>query len=53
MFPFLIDTTNIPAFNPAAEGARETRVNKLSRNNIYKSQVVGIVFQASRGVLLG
>jgi len=53
MFPFLVDTTNIPAFNPAAEGAQGTRVNKLSCNNIYKSQAVGIVFQASRGLLLG
>jgi len=37
MFPFLVYTTNIPAFNPVAEGAQGTTVNKLSRNNIYKS----------------
>lgn len=51
MFPFFVDTTNIPALNPAAEGEQDTRVKKLSRSNIDKSEVVGIVFQASRGVL--
>jgi len=51
MLPFLVDTPNIPAFNPAAEGEQGSRVKKLSRSNDYKSQVVGVVFQASRGVM--
>jgi hypothetical protein len=48
MFPFLVDSTNIPAFKPAAEGEQYTRVKKLSRSSIYKAQA----FQVSRGVLL-
>jgi len=53
MFPFLVDTTNITAFNPAAEREQGTRVKKLSRSNLYKAEIVGTAFQASRGVLLG
>ena len=52
MCPFLVDSTNIPAFNPASEGEQGTRIKTFSRSNIYKAQVVDITFQVSREVLL-
>jgi hypothetical protein len=52
MFPFLVDSTNIPAFNPASEVEQGTRVKKLSRSNTYKAQVVVRAFHVLRGLLL-
>jgi len=52
MCPFLVDSTNIPAFNPASEGEQGTRIKTFSRSNIYKAQVVDTTFQVSREVLL-
>jgi hypothetical protein len=42
-FPILVDATNIPAFNPAAEGEQENVVKKLYRSNGSEAKVLGIV----------
>jgi hypothetical protein len=52
MFPFLVGSTNIPAFNPSSEVEQDSRVKKLSRSNTYKAQVVVTAFQVLRGLLL-